>query len=217
MLIVKRILNRILVWSEFLIVYSLGKLFGISLIVKYLRNPNPKITAKLLRSFGATIGEKTTFKRSLIFDNVYEDEHSAKKFSHLKIGDNCYIGDFAYFDLAHEIILGNNVVISGKVSIVTHADCNRSPYLAQKFPRQCDPVRIYNDAWIGFGATILSGVTIGVNAVIGANSLVRKDVDSLTLVAGVPATKIKDVNNFEQEYDINSGKKSKESPNLSNT
>ena len=54
------------------------------------------------------------------------------------------------------------------------------------------PVIIGNDVWIGHGVTILSGVKIGDGAVIGAGSLVISDVDSYSIVAGVPAKKIMD-------------------------
>ena len=50
--------------------------FGISFLVRYLRNPNPRLTVRLLRAFGARVGNRTTFKRSLILDNTYEDENS---------------------------------------------------------------------------------------------------------------------------------------------
>jgi acetyltransferase-like isoleucine patch superfamily enzyme len=190
---IKRLVRALLFFPEFLIVYALGKIFGISLIVRYLRNPNPQITVKLLRSFGATIGERTTIKRSIILDNVYEDEHSARNFRYLKLGNNCYIGDCVYFDLSNQIILENNVVVSGQVSFVTHSDCNRSEYLSQKFPRQCQPIQVDDGTWIGFGATILSGVTIGKNSVIGAKSLLKEDVKEQVLYAGVPAKRIKDI------------------------
>ena len=88
---------------EFIILYCLGKIFGISQIVRYLRNPNPLITSKLLRAFGSSIGEKVTFKGCLFFDNVYEDENSKGDLSFLEIGNNCYIGDGVYFDLSNQI------------------------------------------------------------------------------------------------------------------
>ena len=53
------------------------------------------------------------------------------------------------------------------------------------------PGAIGNDVWVGFGATILSGVTIGDGAVIGARALVAKDVPPYAIVGGVPAKVIK--------------------------
>ena len=56
---------------------------------------------------------------------------------------------------------------------------------------------IGNDVWIGCGAIILSGVTIGDGAIIGAGAVVTKDVEPYTIVAGVPAKVLK--TRFEKE------------------
>ena len=195
---VKRILNRILSLARFCfhscnfcLRLLAGKIFGISYIITYLRNPNPSISVRLLRAFGAKIGKKTTIKRSIYFDNVYRDRCSAGNFSHLKIGKNCYIGDCIYFDLANEIIIEDNVVISGGVSFVTHADCSRSRYLEKIFPRTCKKIIIQNGVWIAFKATILNGVTIGKNSVVAAHSLVKENVMQYCMYEGIPAKKTK--------------------------
>jgi len=89
------------------------------------------------------------------------------------------------------IIIGNNVVISGGVSFVTHADCNRSEYLEKVFPRTCEKIRVEDGAWIAFKATILNGTTIGENSVVAAHSLLKDDVEKCSIYAGIPARKIK--------------------------
>lgn len=184
-------LLRIIRAIEYLIIYSLGKILGITYIVHYLRNPNPLLTVKILKSFGAKIGDKTTFKRSVVIDNSFEDQNSTGDFSNIIIGENCYIGDEVFFDLADKIIINNNVVISGRVSFITHSDCNRSPFLSKQFPRINDKILIKTGAWIGFGATILSGVTIGENSVIGAMSLVNKDTEEKSINFGLPSQKVR--------------------------
>lgn len=187
----REILNRILVLINFYFHLLLGKIFGISYVVGYLRNPDPLVSLRLLRAYRAKIGEGTTIKRSIYLDNAYEDKNSAGDFSHLKIGKNCYIGDCTYFDLANEIIIGDNVVISGGVSFVTHADCNRSQYLEKIFPRTCEKIVVQDGVWIGFESTILNGVIIGENSVVAAYSLLKKDVEKYYLYGGVPAQKLK--------------------------
>lgn len=162
--------------------------------IRYLRNPTPAHSVRVLRAFGATIGEGTTIKRSLHLDNVHRDRNSTGDFSHIRIGSNCYIGDGVYFDLANEVILDDNAILSGGVSILTHADCNRSPVLVEQFPRECLPVHIKTGAWIGFGATILAGSVIEKNAVVGAQSLVNGRVEAHSLYAGAPARKIRELN-----------------------
>lgn len=187
------ILRIIILNPKFYFHFIIGKIFGISHVVSYLRNPDPLISIKLLRAFGASIGKKTTIKRSLYLDNVYEDKDSKGSFSNLIIGDNCYVGDSIYFDLANNIIIGNNVVISGQVSLITHSDCNRSKYLTNIYPRICKPIIIENDVWIAFGVTLLCGITIESQSVVGAKSLVNETVKRNSFYAGIPAKKIRDI------------------------
>ncbi len=61
-------------------------------------------------------------------------------------------------------------------------------YLDSELPHVTKgPTRIGSDVWIGTGAVILSGVEIGHGAIIGAGSIVTRDVDPYAVVAGVPA------------------------------
>ena len=55
------------------------------------------------------------------------------------------------------------------------------------------PIHIKKNAWIGAGATILPGVTIGENAVVAAGAVVSKDVAANTIVGGIPAKIIKSI------------------------
>jgi acetyltransferase-like isoleucine patch superfamily enzyme len=169
------------------VVILLAKTFGIQFAISYLRNPNSEVSAALLRRFAARVGANTTLKRSILLDNVYEDENSSGSFSHLSIGTNCYIGDEVYFDLSNRILIEDHAIISARVSFVTHADCHRSKFLSERFPRRCAPVKVGGGAWIGFGATILHGVTIGESAVVGAGSVVRTDVPAREMWVGTPA------------------------------
>jgi acetyltransferase-like isoleucine patch superfamily enzyme len=184
-----RFFRRVVARLECYTVSVLAAVFGISVVIRYLRNPNPLIAARLLRSYGAVIGENTTIKGSLFIDNVLSDANATGDFSHLVIGRNCYIGDSVFFDLAGEIVIEDSAVIAGRASFITHAECNRSAYLSQKFPRQCAPVTVCRGAWVGFGATVMLGVTIGENAVVGARSLVLRDAEPQTVYVGAPARK----------------------------
>ena len=53
------------------------------------------------------------------------------------------------------------------------------------------PIKVCNDAWIGMNVIILKGVTIGEGAIVGAGSVVTKDVPAWTVVAGNPARVVK--------------------------
>lgn len=188
-----RFLSRAVNLIEYWVVLLLGRLLGISLVIRYLRNPNPSITRRLLTAFGAIVGTNATLKRSIFLDNVYGDANSTGDFSHLKIGDNCYIGDCVFFDLANKIVIEDGSVLAGRVSLITHAECKRSAFLSQRFPRMCAPIVIEAGAWIGFGATVLAGVTIGENSVVGAEALLMQDTDPHCVYVGSPARKVKRV------------------------
>jgi acetyltransferase-like isoleucine patch superfamily enzyme len=116
------------------------------------------------------------------------------------IGKDVYIGeDFIIIDdlgdtrSSFNLRIGDRASISPRVTFVMHTQPNESrivPYVNS----HKGSITIDSDAWIGTGAVILPGVTIGEGAVVGANSVVTKSVAPYTVVRGVPAHKIKDVN-----------------------
>lgn len=113
-------------------------------------------------------------------------------------GCNIYIGEnfFANFNLTildeAEVRIGNNVFIGPNVSMYT-ACHPLDPEERNTGVEWAEPIIIGNNVWIGGSATILSGVTVGDNAVIGAGSVVTRDVPSNTVVAGNPAKVIRQV------------------------
>lgn len=62
-----------------------------------------------------------------------------------------------------------------------------------------EPIIIGDDAWIGFNAIILKGVTIGEGAVVGAGAVVTKDVPPYTVVAGNPAGVVKKLQGYQEQ------------------
>lgn len=122
------------------------------------------------------------------------------------IGDNSRIGTFV--EIQKNAIIGRNVKVSSHTFIcegVTIEDDvfvgHNVSFINDKYPRatagngqlqteadwQVVPTRVKRGASIGTSATILCGVTIGENAIIGAGSVVTKDVPDNAIVAGVPA------------------------------
>ncbi len=184
-------MTRALACIEFYGIYAAGVVLGCGVVVRYLRSPNPDVSLKLLRAFGAVIGSNTTIKGSVFLDNVFRDANCTGDFSHLTIGENCYIGEAVFFDLAGNITIENDVVVSGRVSFITHADCNRSQYLSLKFPRKCDGVTVRNGAWLGFNVTVLAGVTVGRQSVIGAGSVITRDAGPQQVYIGAPAKSVR--------------------------
>jgi len=109
----------------------------------------------------------------------------------VSIGRNVFIGEWVYIDfLFPELVtIEDGVAIAPFVKILTHSKPNE----AQKkwLKSFAAPVVIKKNAFVGMGAIILPGVTIGENSIIAAGSLVTKDVPSYSLVGGIPARVLK--------------------------
>lgn len=112
------------------------------------------------------------------------------------IGDNSKIGDDCHITAISKIVLGKNVLLGKKITItdnshgkIDSAALNLPPCERQLFSK--GPVIIHDGVWIGDKVTILPGVEIGENAIIGANSVVTKNVPKNGVVGGNPARIIK--------------------------
>jgi acetyltransferase-like isoleucine patch superfamily enzyme len=106
--------------------------------------------------------------------------------SHISINRGCQF--FAGFHAKNaKIILHDNVIIGPEVIFFAAGH----DYASLKLPDNGAPITVHSHVWIGGRSTILQGVTIGEGAVVGAGSVVTKDVAPYTIVAGVPAKFIK--------------------------
>ena len=109
---------------------------------------------------------------------------------HTRIGKNVFINfDCVFLDLGG-ITIEDNVLIAPKVSLLSEGH-PASPQNRQSLVP--GHIRIKKNAWIGAGAIILPGVTIGENAVVAAGAIVSKDVADNTIVGGMPAKIIKTI------------------------
>lgn len=106
----------------------------------------------------------------------------------VKIGKNVVVMPGCLMMSAGGITIEDGALIAANVQLISN---NHDLYERQIIT--CKPVHIGKNAWIGAGATILPGVTIGDNAVVGAASVVTKDVEPDTIVAGNPARFIKSI------------------------
>lgn len=105
-----------------------------------------------------------------------------------RIGKNVFINfDCTFLDLGG-ITIEDNVMIAPKVSLLSEGHPLEPEHRHQLAPGK---VHIKRNVWIGAGATILPGVTVGENAMVAAGAVVTKDVPDNTVVAGVPARVIK--------------------------
>lgn len=115
----------------------------------------------------------------------------------LIIGSNVQINDFVHISAWEKVIIGNNVLIASKVYIsdVSHGKINSDNYNINLTPLEqplyCKKVEIEDNVWIGENVCILPGVHIGKNSIIGAGSVVTKDIPPYCIAVGVPAKVIK--------------------------
>ena len=100
----------------------------------------------------------------------------------VSIGRNVVVMPGCLMMSAGGITIDDGAMIAANVQLISN---NHDLYERQVIT--CRPIRIGKNAWIGAGATILPGVTVGDNAVVGAASVVTKDVEADTIVAGNPA------------------------------
>ena len=108
----------------------------------------------------------------------------------ITVGKNVFINEGCCFQDQSGITIGDDCLIGQQVVIATLNHDLSPKHRKDMLPA---PVKIGNNVWVGAHATILSGVTIGDNAVVAAGAVVTKDVPSNTVVAGVPAKVIKTI------------------------
>lgn len=102
-----------------------------------------------------------------------------------------FIGYQCAFTGHAAITIGDEVMIAHKVNLVTAGHP-----VAPDIRRRCitaAPIVVETNVWIGAAATIMPGVTIGADSVVAAGPVVTRDVPAATLVAGVPARVIRDL------------------------
>lgn len=116
------------------------------------------------------------------------------RWSGYRIGQDVYIGeDLIIIDEPEDrglVSIGDRVAISPRVTLVVSSRPNFSR-IAPYVPVRHAIITIGDDAWLGTGVVVLPGVTIGEGAVVGANSVVTKDVEPYTIVGGAPARLIR--------------------------
>ena len=108
----------------------------------------------------------------------------------ITVGEDVFINSNCNFQDQGGIHIGNDVLIGHRVIIAT---LNHDFQPSKRQNLHPSPVTIEDHVWIGSGATILPGVTIGEGAIIAAGAVVTKDVEKNTIVGGIPAKKIKDI------------------------
>jgi len=130
----------------------------------------------LFRLFGVKIGKRTVIDHRCYF----------MKPAGLTVGMGSHINEGCLLDARAGITIGNSVSVSHQVKIMTGSHEVNSVDFKGSFA----PVIIKDYVWIGVGAIILKGCTIGRGAVIAAGAVVTKDVMPMSVVGGVPAREL---------------------------
>lgn len=117
----------------------------------------------------------------------------------ITIGDKCSIGEYNHITACNKITIGNGLLTGRYVYIGDNAhgglsieEANIPPVCRQLISK--GEVVIGNNVWIGDKVSILGGVTIGDNVIIGAGSIVTHDIPSNCMAAGVPAQIVNELN-----------------------
>jgi acetyltransferase-like isoleucine patch superfamily enzyme len=123
----------------------------------------------------------------------------------IKIGKNVQMNDYVHIGAVGSIIIGNNVLMASKIYISDH---NHGSYddLISDHPMSipidrkpvCKPVIIEDNVWLGESVCILPGVCIGKGSIIGALSVVSKDIPPFSIAVGIPAKVVK-----KYDFEIN--------------
>ncbi len=157
---------------------------------------------KILQFFRGTKGIKGIALRYILLRSICEkcgdnvsvhDSVYLLNPDKLSLGDNVSIHPMCYIDAAGGIEIGNDVSIAHNATILstTHTfEDIKVPIKDQEV--KYEKTKLMDDIWIGCKATILSGTVVGSGVVIAAGSVVNKNINNNTVVAGVPAKKIKD-------------------------
>lgn len=137
---------------------------------------NPRTHTPMLQQLLASCGENATIRPPFFCDYGYNIRLGANAF----LNFNCVILDVTWVEIGDRTQIGPAVQIYA-------ADHPRDPVARRAGLENGKPVRIGANVWVGGGAIILPGITIGDDAIIGAGSIVTRDVPAGATVAGNPA------------------------------
>lgn len=149
---------------------------------------------KLLFKFNHTepmTEEYSALLNELLDGNIGENStittpFAGAAFDHMKIGNNVFINSNCLAMARGEITIEDDVMLAGNVQLLSN---NHDEYERQVL--LCEKIVIKKGAWIGAGASIMPGVTVGKYAIVGAGAIVTKDVPDYSVVVGIPAKVIK--------------------------
>jgi len=115
-----------------------------------------------------------------------------------KVGNGCFIGDNVRFDVGHSdmITLEDSVSVAGGARLLCHQRDFTEYFVGDDYMKlgyTVKPIVLKKGCLVGMESFVMPGVTIGEGAIVGAGSLVTKDVPAWTVVTGRPAKVIKHI------------------------
>ena len=189
-------------YFSILIFYSIDSIFGLSELRIDLRESakdkealsQTKKDIQTNHKFNLAIPfseEYFSLMKELFYNQIGENsiiynQLTVVRPKNVKIGKNVTVMNGVLMMSAGGITIEDNVLVAANVQLITN---NHDPY--DRYVITCKPILIKEGAWIGAGATILPGVTVGKYAIVGADSLVSKDIPDYGIAVGSPAKVIK--------------------------
>ena len=125
---------------------------------------------------------------------IHNADQTEPIYSSLTIGNECYIGRDCLFDVMGKITIGNQVTISHSADFNTHTHSGKSPLRNKKLKVSKGDIKISDGVYLGSNVTVLECVTIGSNTIIGAFSLVNRDLPGNIVGFGIPCKVQKEIN-----------------------
>jgi acetyltransferase-like isoleucine patch superfamily enzyme len=139
---------------------------------------------------GIVVGRNTRIMPGAVID-VYN--YRGIEDAGIRIGDDCVVGPDCIIYGARTVTIGDHVLMGARVTIIPHDHPHERGALIRDQGMVSAPVTIEDNVWLGANAIVLKGVTIGTGSVIGAGSIVTRDVPPYTVVAGSPARVIRSI------------------------
>lgn len=137
-----------------------------------------------LKNNAAGIGENIYIGKNVVLKNIDK----------LTVGDNFSLHEFSYIDASGAIDIGENVSIAHNCSLISFEHGWSDVTTPIKYNEVVfKPISIGNDVWIGCGVRVLGGSIIHDRVIVAAGSVVKGELESGFIYAGVPAKKVKQI------------------------
>lgn len=149
-----------------------------AMFIKNFLNPLSGLKIRLLKMFGAKIGQGVVIKPSVNIKYPWN----------LSIGDYTWIGENVWIDNLSQVTIGSNVCISQGAMLL----CGNHNYKRPTFDLIVKPITIEDGAWVGAQSTVCPGVTMHSHSVLAVGSIASKDLAPFSVYRGNPAVKVAD-------------------------